>query len=74
MLTSFEIFPSGEKWLALNYFCGNKCKKYTREVKRALIMLSDQLDCTKVVYHTNLPGIVRTIGGKQISVLYEMER
>src|SRR5262245_25476673 len=73
LLTSFEIFPNGDRWLSLNYFCGVGCRKHVKDIRKAFWRLARDLQCTNVVFHAKSKALAKKLGGKELSILYELE-
>lgn len=73
ILTSFEVYPR-HKFLMVHYLAGKRCKPHIAAIKRAVWDLADRTNCDGVLYMAHNPIYAKHIGGKQLSVLYAMER
>jgi hypothetical protein len=76
LLTTFETFPSGEKWLSLNYVVGKNCKPEVDRLHMAFFELADRLGCTQIVCQMKEERFVRFMKYRatRLTTLYKLER
>jgi len=76
MLTTFEVFPSGEKWMSINYIIGKNCRVILDYIHRAFFELAGRLECTEIIGQVREDRFFRFMKkrAKRLATLYKLER